>query len=227
MSKNTINKLHYNINKKTVYKQSSKNLKLNDLKLGDNSNDNQFLNLRLHSKLIINIINTRILDLLKVISAKYPDKFLKKTINAEYVKIIQKIETNDKPIVEIQRKSNEAKSNEAKSKEIAKKQKSKSGLKVVIVKEERCVARIWDNIYDRVANKEISSIDAKLKVTDYNDIDIKKFAEKYIIGRQCARKKKTGMIYCYQHCRHNPHGNYLETPSMELCYHYLIDGHYI
>lgn len=192
---------HYNITKKAK-----------DL----NQNNSPFISV----KLITNIINTRVLDLLKVISAKYPDKFPKKAIKDEHTKIIQQIKTKGKPIGNIERKSGKIENNK-----IIK--NTKTGLNVVIAKENRCEARIWDSIYDRVTSKEVTSICAIFNVSDYNDIDIKKFAAKYMIGRQCARKKNASMSYCYQHCKHNPHGNYLATPSKEICYHYLIDGNYI
>ena len=64
-------------------------------------------------------------------------------------------------------------------------------------------------------------------VGDYNDINIDKFHKKYILGKQCARKKIPTTNYCMQHVRHRPHGNYLEPPSKELCIHFMIVGGYL
>jgi hypothetical protein len=92
---------------------------------------------------------------------------------------------------------------------------------------DRCQARVWDNIFDRATCKEIVEIDEEFQVTDYNDINLKKFDKKYILGKQCCRKKKPSTNYCSQHNRYRPHGNYLEQPSKELCLHFMLDGSYL
>jgi hypothetical protein len=208
-------KVQYNITKKSLDKQektlSSSHVVLPSTKCNK-------LESAVPIKLVTNIINNRTLELLKIINAKYPDKFPKKAINEEYDYIVEQIEFKPQPM-ELDCKNDQEKA--------LIKQMGKTRVNVVISKEDRCEGRIWDNIYDRLTKSEVNNIDNSFKVSDYNDIDIKKFAKKYIIGRQCARKKKTDNKYCYQHCRHNPHGNYLAVPDKELCYHYLIDGKYI
>lgn len=87
--------------------------------------------------------------------------------------------------------------------------------------------RIWNNIYDKITNKEINDIDKTFKITDFNELKIKAFLERYTIGRQCSRKKLKNNSYCFQHSRHNPHGDYFKDPPNELCYHYMKDGNYL
>ena len=91
----------------------------------------------------------------------------------------------------------------------------------------RCHSRIWNNIYNRKTMIEISNIDRKFKVSDFADINIKEFNAKYIIGTQCQRKQTANSMYCFQHIKHLPHGNYFEIPTQEICYHYLKDCNYL
>ena len=107
------------------------------------------------------------------------------------------------------------------------KSSSKPISKCNIESQNRCKARVWNNIYDRNTLKEVSDIDKKFKVKDFIDIKIKEFHGKYIVGTQCRRTKSEDNIYCNQHKKHCPHGNYFEIPPKELCLHYMKDGNYL
>jgi hypothetical protein len=160
------------------------------------------------------IINNHILDLLKIINSKYPTKFQKNVIKTELDYIMANINLSV---------SNTVPTPTNKISSSSKPKISKPKLDSAA----RCQARIWDDIFDRATNKMIIEIDDEFQVSDYNDINIKKFDKKYILGKQCARKKASSANYCLQHTRHRPHGNYLEPPSKELCLHFMIDGGYL
>ena len=160
------------------------------------------------------IIKNNIFELLKIINAKYPSKFPKNVIKTELDYVMGNIN-----LVMISSQLNATKISSARSKVKRPIPKIDSAT--------RCQARIWDEIFDRVTNKIIIEVDDEFQVSDYNDINIKKFDKKYILGKQCGRKKTSNSNYCLQHNRHRPHGNYLETPSKELCLHFMIDGGYL
>ena len=165
------------------------------------------------------IIRNQITELLKVINSKYTVKFPKTLIKQELDNIMVSISLSDSTpsINESASRNNVPKSNDRKV-------KSKPP---VVEPAARCQARIWDDIFDRTTCKQATSIDDEFQVSDYNDINIKKFHKKYILGKQCARKKTLDTNYCILHNRHRPHGNYLEQPSKELCLHFMIDGGYL
>ena len=62
---------------------------------------------------------------------------------------------------------------------------------------------------------------------DYKHIDLKSFTDKYIIGSRCSKPKMKDYKYCKLHSNHLIHGDYLELPSKELCYHFIKDGKYL
>jgi hypothetical protein len=176
----------------------------------DKSND-------LINNLLVSILDNKILELLKIISSNYPDKFPKKNINSEFQFIRNNITFINSTIIN--------KSNKKNSASVSVSSKSKPKQKVIYAN--RCNARIWNNIYNRDTLKEVSDIDEKFKVKDFADIKIKTFHKKYIIGSQCKREKSSDSIYCFQHKTYLPHGNIFEMPSHELCLHYMKDGHYL
>jgi len=157
------------------------------------------------------IIRNHILDLLKIINSKYPTKFPKNLLSIELDQIMANMSLS--PLVP------SSKPKTAK----APRDKSKSNLEPAT----RCQARIWNDIFDRITCKQVVEIDEEFQVSDYNDINIKKFNKKYILGKQCVRKKTLDINYCVQHNRHRPHGNYMDPPSKELCLHFMIDGGYL
>ena len=161
--------------------------------------------------LYFRIIRNNITELLKVINAKYPARFPRAVINNELEQIMENINLATTDVLSISVSNNAI--------------KSKPKLK--LDPEVRCHARIWDNIFDRNSKTEVDDIEDEFQVGDYNDININKFHKKYILGKQCARKKIPTTNYCMQHVRHRPHGNYLEPPSKELCIHFMIDGGYL
>jgi hypothetical protein len=153
------------------------------------------------------------LELLKVIHSKYPDKFPSARIHDELDQIMQSVSI-----------SQEATSTPISTSKFSRKPHlPKPKLDLVA----RCQARIWDSIFERDTGKDVADVDDEFHIIDYNDIDITKFDKKYVLGKQCARKKTAVGNYCLLHSRHRPHGNYIETPSKELCLHFMIDGGYI
>lgn len=174
------------------------------------------------NNLYLKVIRNHIFELLKVINCKYPTKFPRTEINIELDKIMANI--NLTTIIDNPKQINASNASNTTSSK-PRKIKPKPNLEPAA----RCQARIWDNIYDRTTGQEITEMDDEFQVSDYNDINIKKFHKKYILGKQCARKKVPTPAgnYCLQHNKHRPHGNYLEQPSKELCYHFMIDGGYI
>jgi hypothetical protein len=176
------------------------------------------------SKIINDILDKKILEILKQINNVYPDKFPKKNIKLEFefiknnIKLVNSSITSNKiptqTLIDDKTKQND-KTNKVNNKQCN------------IKSQNRCNARIWNNIYDRTTLKEVSDIDKKFKVKDFIDIKIKEFHSKYIVGTQCRKKKTEDSIYCNQHKKHCIHGNYFEIPSQELCLHYMKDGNYL
>lgn len=170
------------------------------------------------------IIRKHILELLNVIHTKYPDKFPKTAITTE----LENIFSNINFVAIVSRQSRPGNSSSKGNTTIQPARKSRpSRPSIKLDPSIRCQARIWDDIFDRETCKQVAAIDDEFQVSDYNDINIKRFAKKYILGKQCARKKTTGTDYCLLHNRHCPHGNYLEPPTKELCFHFMTDGGYI
>lgn len=162
------------------------------------------------------IIHNHISDLLKIINSKYPTKFSKNVLSIELEKIMSNvILSNISSPVPATKISSSSKS------------KRSSTPKPKLEPAARCQARVWDDIFDRDTCKQVSEIDEEFQVSDFNDINIKKFRKKYILGKQCVRKKAADTNYCLLHNRHRPHGNYLEQPNKELCFHFIIDGNYL
>ncbi len=187
----------------------------------NNTNINN-TNIDLVNKLLASILDKKILELLKIISSNFPDKFPKTNINLEFEFIKNNIKFIKPNIVNQPNKVNKP----YKSNTLNKVASSKKVIKKVL-DIDRCNARIWNNIYDRETLKEVSDIDNKFKVKDFTDIKIKAFHKKYIIGTQCKRQKSDDIVYCFQHKTYLPHGNIFEIPSKELCLHYMKDGNYL
>lgn len=178
--------------------------------------------------IIENIMRKRALDLLEIISSRYPTKFPKNLISKELDFILSQInidEINNTNIGATEGASDE-KDKKIKQEKKNNIEKNKRGTKLVDMGE-RCNARIWDNIFELSTKKEIANVDDKFNVKDFNDIDIKQFQGKYIVGVQCRRKKTINSKYCFQHNKHLPHGDYFLKPTPELCLHFMKDGNYI
>lgn len=182
--------------------------------------------------IIENIIRKRALDLLEIISLRYPTKFPKNLVSKELEFILNQINIDEiyniPGIINISTIDGDSnwkdktitpeKQNNGEKKKMRKK---------LVDMSERCNARIWDNIFELSTKKEIANVDDKFNVNDFNDIDIKQFQGKYIVGVQCRRKKNINSKYCFQHNKHSPHGDYFLTPTPELCLHFMKDGNYI
>lgn len=194
----------------------------------NNSSDNNNFSI---NRIINDILDKKILEILKQINNVYPDKFPKKKIKLEFEFIRSNIKLEHLVI-----NSNKIPKHTPLEKislqktlinDKTKQTDDKCNKKCNVESRNRCNARIWNNIYDRNTLKEVSDIDKKFKVKDFIDIKIKEFHSKYIVGTQCRRAKSEGSIYCYQHKNHCTHGNYFEIPSEELCLHFMKDGNYL
>ena len=172
---------------------------------------NQIIN-----KIIIDIYKKRISNLLYIIYLKYPNKFKKENIDLEFNYIVENI------MINIIKPTDMVKNENNKLKMVIKKKEAKC-----IELNERCIARVWNSIFDRKTCKEITDIDENFKVNDYNDIDNVKFFNRYIVGSRCSRKFKTESKYCIFHSKHSPHGEFNKIPSKELCFHFIKNGNYI
>ena len=75
--------------------------------------------------------------------------------------------------------------------------------------------------------KKINNVEDKFKIDDFIDLDIKDFNSKYTIGTRCSKTKMQNGKYCKLHNKHLIHGDYLEIPNKELCYHFMKDGKYL
>ena len=172
----------------------------------------------LESKSILNniiekISETKLRQLLEIISKHYPTKFKFKDINTEveylknhiifkpYIKNIVRTSTSHP---------------------------STSHYINRLSKENQCCARVWnDYIFDRTSMTKITELPELFKVNDFKNINIKKFNSKYIIGLQCRRKKYKESSYCKMHVEHLIHGDFNELPNKEICYHFMKDGKYL
>ena len=188
--------------------------------------------------IINNIIDSRIKSILETINLNYPNKFSSKLINKEleYIKkhiILDKINTKNIDDTDY----TDDKLDKLDNKHIIKKKLIKikhiETQKPVVKKriisiENQCSARIWsDSIFLKKNMKKINDIEDKYKVIDYKHIDLNAFTDKYVIGSRCSKKKCKDIQYCNLHSEHLIHGDYLEIPSKELCYHFIKDGKYL
>ena len=189
---------------------------------------------------ISTIIDSRIKSILETISLNYPEKFSKILIDKEFeyikkhiileksnkINTINTINADDENIDETIVKKHIIKKKLIKIKHI---HINKPILKKKIINiEEQCTGRVWnDSIFSKQNMKKINDIESKYKVLDYKDIDLKSFTEKYVIGSRCSKSKLKGEKYCKLHTNHLIHGDYLEIPSKELCYHFIKDGKYL
>jgi len=158
-----------------------------------------------------NIADERIRCILETISNNYPEKFNSELIDTEFEYIKNKLNWKyyDKQNTVTKLKTTINKTSENNS-------------------ENKCSGRVWSNyIFSRKTNKSVDDVNDKFKVKDFNDLNIKEFNDKYIIGKNCKNFKIKNSEYCKLHSKHLIHGNYLETPSKELCYHFMKDGKYL
>jgi len=170
---------------------------------------------------IINkIIENKVRTLLEIINKNYPNKFKTENIDTELDYIIKHIniivkDTNAGTNADVTLNTNI-------------KIKTKK-LNIAIAHENRCCARCWHDgdVFDRDTMSKIKDIDTIFKVSDFKDINIKKFNKKYILGLQCKKIKSESSNYCKLHTQHLIHGNYNDIPSKEICYHFMKDGKYL
>ena len=172
---------------------------------------------------IINkLVDSRISNLLEVININYPDKFKKNEIEKELIYI----KTHVKWVKEKNIKNLKLKESPEPNKIniLQKKQKKQK----IIQKENQCQARIWsESIINKKTEKTVNSIETKFKVDNFIDLDINEFNSKYTVGKRCSKNKLEKGKYCKLHSKHLIHGDYLENPNKELCYHFIEDGKYL
>jgi hypothetical protein len=171
--------------------------------------------------IIEKISETRLRQLLEIISKKYPTQFKYKDISTEvdYLKnhiIVKPYKKKINPRPELV---------------------SQSTINIPpltipplsrLSKENQCCARVWnDSIFEKDTMTKITVLPELFKVSDFKHINIKKFNSKYSVGLQCRKKKYEDSSYCKLHINHLIHGDYTELPSKEICYHFMKDGKYL
>ena len=181
------------------------------------------------------LVDSRILTILEIININYPDKFVKKDIDKEIIYIKEHILWKQQEL-QINKEKNK------KKKKIKLKLKFKSNIQDTNQIHNqihnqthnetndlnKCSGRVWSNyIINKINMKQLNDIDEKFKVEDFIDIDIKDFNSKYIIGSRCSKNTYNTNKYCKLHLNHLIHGDYLESPNKELCYHFIKDGKYL
>ena len=176
------------------------------------------------NKIINKIIENKIRTLLEIINKNYPIKFKKENIDKELEYIIKHVNIIVKN-ADVDTDLDTNKDTKIKSNIKTKIKK----LNITISLENRCCARCWHDgdIFDRETMSKIKEIDTSFKVSDFKDINIKKFNKKYILGLQCKKSKTESSNYCKLHSQHLIHGNYNDIPSKEICYHFMKDGKYL
>ena len=165
---------------------------------------------------IINkIIENKIRLLLEIINKNYNTKFKKENITKELEYIIKHVNI-------IIKEPQPLDDHTLATQSIPKK-------KTILIQDDvRCCGRCWNSdIFDRQTMSKIKEVDTIFKVIDFNDINIKKFNKKYILGIQCKKPKYQNNDYCKLHLHHLIHGNYKEMPTKEICYHFMKDGKYL
>ena len=181
------------------------------------------------------LVDSRIVSILETININYPDKFKKQNIEQEIVYIKEHILWKQQ-VLQIQIKKEKRK----RKKKIKLKLKQKNNdiesesietiesIESTDIDSNKCSGRVWSNyIINKINNKQLNDIDKKFKVEDFIDLDIKDFNSKYSIGSRCCKNKTTISKYCKLHSKHLIHGDYLESPNKELCYHFMKDGKYL
>jgi hypothetical protein len=170
--------------------------------------------------IIEKISETRLRQLLEIISKKYPTKFKYKDIPTEidYLKnhiIVKPYKKKINPL-------SESLPTTINVLPITIRPPSR------LPKENQCCARVWnDSIFEKDTMTKITVLPELFKVSDFKHINIKKFNSKYTVGLQCRKKKYEDSNYCKLHINHLIHGDYTEVPTKELCYHFIKDGKYL
>jgi len=183
-------------------------------------------------EILDNIVDSRIQNLLEIISINYPKNFKNTDIKKEliYIKkhIFWKTKVNiSKPKDKDKNKNKDVNKNVARTK-FKKKNKTKDKTKDKTKEINKCSGRIWSKYILNSKNmKQINDIEDKFKIDDFNDLDIKDFNSKYIVGLRCSKQKMQNSKYCKLHDKHLIHGDYLKSPNKELCYHFMKDGQYL
>ena len=180
-------------------------------------------------KILNKLVDSRIISILETININYPDKFSKTNIDKELHYIKEKIHWKK----QLHNKKKKIKVKQKPKIKLNFKNKINLGSESIIIKSSeielnKCSGRIWSNdIKNSKTMKKLNDIDNKFKVEDFIDIDIKDFNSKYVIGSRCSKNKIANSKYCKLHSNHLIHGDYLENPNKELCYHFMKDGKYL
>ena len=177
------------------------------------------------------IVDSRILDLLEIININYPDKFKKSDIEKEITYIKKHIIWKEKNPLISKKILHEPKHKIKFKTKLDTKLEQNKNQKIKVntnINVNQCFGRKWSKyIYNKKSMKKINNVDDKFKVDDFIDLNIKEFNSKYIIGLRCCKNKIDKSKYCKLHTKHLIHGDYLELPNKELCYHFMKDGKYL
>ena len=177
------------------------------------------------------LVESRIINLLETININYSDKFKNSDIEKELIYIKKHINWKMQKLINDDTESNISLEIKTKTKTKTKniiQLKTKKNVNNIKVNENQCSGRKWsDYIFNKTTNKQLNDIEDKFKVDDFNDLDIKEFNSKYIIGLRCCKNKIDKSKYCNLHTKHLIHGDYLKLPDKELCYHFMKDGKYL
>jgi hypothetical protein len=188
--------------------------------------ENELESKSIFNNIIEQISENRLKQLLEIISKNYPTKFKYKDINTEleYLKNHIIFKPYKKNIPLLITPSTVPPSTAPPSTTPPSTTPSLNRLP----KENQCCARVWnDYIFEKDTMTKITNLPEIFKVTDFKNINIKKFNSKYIIGLQCRKKKYKDSSYCKLHINHLIHGDYNELPNKEICYHFMKDGKYL
>ena len=185
-----------------------------------------------YKPIIESILDSRICSLLETISSNYPEKFNRDVIKHE-IKYIKEHICIKKELEELE-ESTISTISTISTKQDNTSQDNKQYNRITritrinIEDKDKCSARVWnDYILFHNTDKKVSMIDKQFHVSDFADLKIKDFLSKYDVGKRCCKKKTHKSKYCKSHNKHLIHGDYLELPCKELCFHFMKDGNYL
>lgn len=180
-----------------------------------------------YKPIIESILDSRICSLLETISSNYPEKFNRDIIKHE-LKYIKEHICIKKELEQLEESNTSIISSKQDNTEQDTTHVNKQYTRINIEDKDKCSARVWnDYILFHNTDNKVSTIDKKFHVSDFADLKIKDFLSKYDVGKRCCKKKTHKSKYCKSHNKHLIHGDYLEPPCKELCFHFMKDGNYL
>jgi hypothetical protein len=178
---------------------------------------------KIQTIIIDKLIDSRIINILEIINQKYPETFPKSIVEKELVfiknHIICKKNKKQKQKKKCKRKVKEEKVDVEKVEKVEIDSNNSNTY---------CSGRIWHSGIFNIKNmKIVDNLEKQYLVDDFKLININTFNSKYQIGLRCKNKHIFNSKYCKLHNKHLIHGDFLEPPSKELCFHFIKDGNYI